>query len=576
MVRAGDIVSVTDSTGEIHSFWDVRMGDGGRSISFGPCTSSFRNGDPHRDAMSADGDRSILRSTRVSAGDLEALAARVSTEGQREGIAVSAPAVDEVVGSVPACAPADVERAVARARTAREHWTSQSPERRGEVLRRFGELVLDHRAVCADVVQLETGKVRRHALEEVASIPNETGYYAKRTPEWLASEPRASTLPGVTTTRVSREPVGVVGVISPWNYPLALSVTDAIPALAAGCPVVLKPDERTPFAALLLADLFEQAGGPPDALQVVTGEGDAVGPALIDAVDYVAFTGGIETGRIVAERAGRNLVDCSLELGGKNPFLVLEDADLEAAVRGAVQSAFTNAGQLCLGCERFLIEESVYDAFLAAFLEATDALELGFAFEYVHDVGSLIDGAHLASVETAVDRAVQDGGTVETGGESRPDVGPFFFEPTVLGGLELEHPIAREEIFGPVVSVHPVPDVETAIAAANDTDGGLHASVWSRDRERGLAVAEAIDCGSVAVNDAYVASYGAMDAPMGGVGSSGIGRRHGREGFDRYLESRSITRSRVGPIADPPGVPQRLSARGLAFLARLRSRFPGG
>ncbi len=514
-----------------------------------------------------------LAATSVSPDRLAALADRVDADDDGT-IEVRAPATDAAVGVVPDCADADVERAVDRARTAQSSWAETAVDERREIIDRFGDLVLKHRAELLDILQLETGKSRRHAVEEVVDVALTCSYYADRGNEAFREERRRGAIPPATTARVTYEPVGVVGAISPWNYPLTLSLTDVLPALVAGNSVVLKPDEKTPYTALALADLLERAGLPTGCFEIVTGRGAAVGPALIDRVDYVSFTGSTETGRLVAEQAGRNLIGCSLELGGKNPLLVLDDADVEEAARGAVQACFANAGQLCLAAERIYVADAVHDEFVEAFVAATRKLTLGTGFDYEDDVGSLIDGDQLERVERHVEDARERGATVLTGGEPRPDVGPFCYEPTILTDLEPEATAACEETFGPVVSVESVPDVATAIRKANDSEYGLNASVWTGDRERGVAVAREIDCGTVCVNDAYVSGWAAVDAPMGGFGDSGLGRRHGPEGIKRYLESRTIATSRTGPLDVPPGVPTAWYARGMFALARLQGWLP--
>ena len=434
------------------------------------------------------------------------------------------------------------------------------------MLDRFGDLVLDRRTELLDLLQVETGKSRRTAVEELFDVPTGCTYLADEAPGVLADERRSGVVPGLTTATVTYEPVGVVGVISPWNYPLTLSMADALPALAAGNAVVVKPDEKTPYGALALGELLEVAGLPDGLFQVVTGEGSTVGPALVDAVDYVAFTGSTETGRTVAERAGRNLVDCSLELGGNNPLVVLADADVDEAARGAVQACFSNAGQLCLSAERIYVEESAYEPFRDAFVRETERLTLGTGYDYDAEVGSLIDAAQLERVRSHVEDARERGATVVTGGRARPDVAPYCYEPTVLEGVDPDATVACEATFGPVVAVAPVPDADAAVDAANDSPYGLNASVWTRDRARGVDVAREIDCGTVNVNDAFLATWGATDAPMGGFGESGLGRRHGPEGIRRYAESRTIGVSRVGPLTFPDRVPTDWFVRG-AFAA---------
>ena len=523
--------------------------------------------------LETDTSPAILERTGLAPNRLAVLSDRIDADGTGT-IDVHAPATDETIGSIPACSERDVERAVERAHEAQSSWAETPVEERGAIFDRFGDLVLEHRGELLDLLQLETGKSRQDALEEVLDVPLTSSYYAEEAPTLLADDPRRGAVAPATTARVTVDPVGVVGIVSPWNYPLTLSVTDAIPALMAGNSVVLKPDEKTPYTALALAELLERAGLPDGVFEIVTGHGPVAGPALIDRVDYVAFTGSTETGRTVAEQAGRNLIDCSLELGGKNPLIVLADADIEEAARGAVQACFTNAGQLCLAAERIYVDESVYEEFLDAFVGATRRLTMGTGFDFEDDVGSLIDGDQLERVEGHVEDALESGASVLTGGRRRPDVGPFCYEPTILTDVDPDSTVACEETFGPVVSVHPVPDTATAIERANDSEYGLNASVWAGDRERGVAVAREIDAGTVCVNDGYVSGWAAVDAPMGGVGDSGLGRRHGREGLERYLEPRTIATSRIGPLDAPPGVPTSWYARGMVALTRLQRRLP--
>ncbi|SDQ57744.1 succinic semialdehyde dehydrogenase [Natronobacterium texcoconense] len=514
----------------------------------------------------------ILGATTLESSRLERLAARIETTGDGASLEVRTPVTDEAIGSVPSCTADDAAAAVERARSAQAAWERAPIDERAAILERFGDLVLKRREELLDIVQLETGKARHHAVEEVLDVPLTCSYYAANGSSILADADRSGAVPLASDATVTYDPVGVVGVISPWNYPLTLAMTDAIPALLAGNAVVCKPDERTPFIALALADLLAEAGLPDGLFQIVTGEGATVGPALIDEVDYVAFTGGTETGRTVAEQAGRSLIGCSLELGGKNPMVVLDDADPETAARGAVKGAFTNAGQLCLAPERIYVDERRYDEFLDAFVGATRRLELGLEFDYGPDVGSLIDGNHLEAVQEFVDDAVENGASLLSGGRARPDVGPFCYEPTILTDVDPDLRVACEETFGPVVTVHPVSGADEAIERANDTEYGLNASVWTTDHERGRKVAREIDYGTVCVNDPYTVGWAATDAPMGGFGDSGLGRRHGPEGLRRYVDARTVATSRIGPLDAPPGVSPRWFARFMFGLTKIQRR----
>ncbi len=514
----------------------------------------------------------LLEETSITSTRLASLTDHLERSQGVSSIDVESPVTGETLASVPASAPETISAVVEESRTAQREWERTPFGERAAILERFADLVVANRTELLDLIQLETGKARIHALQGILDVPSTCSYYVHNGPAVLADDRRQGAFPLITDAVVTKDPVGVVGVISPWNYPMMLSITDAIPALLAGNAVVCKPDERTPFAATALADLLEEAGLPAGVFQVVTGEGGTAGSALIDAVEYVAFTGGTETGRAVAERAGRNLIGCSLELGGKNPLLVLEDADVAQAARGAAAAAYTNAGQLCLAPERIYVAERQYEAFLQAFLEETRALTLGHAFDFGPDIGSLIDANHLERVDQFVTDAKSEGATVLTGGRPRPDIGPCWYEPTVLTDVDPTDRIACEETFGPVVSVTPVRDTAAAIERANDSPYGLNASVWTADRDRGRAIARQIECGTVCINDGFVAGWSATGTPMGGVGDSGLGRRQGPEGIDRFLEARTIATSRVGPFAFPSSLPPQLVVRALSGITAVQRR----
>jgi succinate-semialdehyde dehydrogenase/glutarate-semialdehyde dehydrogenase len=491
----------------------------------------------------------------VAPDRLDALAARVPAGDDAGRLSVEAPFTGDPLGAVPACTPDDVRAAVARARDAADDWAARPVAERAAVLDRVHDRVLDAREELLDVLQAETGKSRADAFEEVLDVANVAGYYADVADSVLAPDRRTGVVPLLTRTTTRHLPAGVVGVITPWNYPLALSASDALPALAAGNAVVCKPDERAPYTSLLAAELLVDAGVPAGCLQVVTGSGPDLGEPLIEAVDHVAFTGSTPVGRRVAETAGRHLTPCTLELGGKNPMVVLADADVGAAARSAVEGAFANAGQLCVSIERIYVEDGAYEPFVDAFVAGTRRRRLGAAYDYGPDVGTLTTPEQLEKTAAHVDDAVERGATVETGGRARPDVAPYAYEPTVLTDVPPGALPATEETFGPVVAVYRVPDADTAVARANDTDYGLHASVWAGDAERGEAIAGRIRAGTVGVDDAYVAAWASVDAPMGGIGDSGIGRRHGPEGLTAYTETRTVARQRVGPLAPPEWLP---------------------
>lgn len=443
------------------------------------------------------------------------------------------------LASIPLSTPQDVADAVARARQAQRTWAERPVAERAAVLGRFARLVLERRSEILDLIQMETGKSRGSAFEEVADVAHLARHYAVRGASYLADRRVRGMLPVLTRTSVHRRPVGVVGVIAPWNYPLTLALAEAAPAFVAGNAVVLKPDPQTTLTALWAAEALEECGLPPGLLEVVAGGGE-VGSALVDTVDHIAFTGSTATGRIIGARAGQRLIGATLELGGKNPLYVAADAPLPAAVAGAVRACFANTGQLCMSIERLILHESIADDFLADFLPRVRALRLGTGLNYTADIGSLTSQAQLERVLTHVDDALARGARVLAGGVHRADIGPYFYAPTVLDEVPPDALVAREETFGPVVSVQRVASDEEAVAAMNDTEYGLNASIWTGNTGRGRALAARVEAGSVNVNEGYTATFASMAAPMGGMKASGLGRRHGRESIEALTEVQTI------------------------------------
>ncbi|MHC0434036.1 succinic semialdehyde dehydrogenase [Streptomyces sp. O3] len=486
------------------------------------------------------------------------------------------PFTGEKLADLPESTPDDVERAFERARAAQRVWAATSVRKRAAVLLRFHDLVLARQAEVLDLIQLETGKARLHAHEEVQAVAVAARHYGRKAPSYLRSKGHTGVVPTLTKVTENRVPRGVVGQIAPWNYPLELSVGDALPAFVSGNAVVMKPDTETCLTALWARDLLIEAGLPAEVFQVVLGEGPVVGPEVVRHADYVSFTGSTRTGREVAQGAAARLVGVSLELGGKNAMLVLQDADIEKAAAGAVRACFSSAGQLCISIERLYVHESIADAFLERFAARTKAMRLGRSLAYGAEMGSLVGERQLETVTRHVDEAVAKGATLIAGGTHRPDIGPYFYEPTILDGVESPMAVCTEETFGPVVSVYRFTDEDEVIERANATPYGLNASVWTKDGRRGRAVAARLRTGTVNVNEGYAPAYGSVQSPMGGMKDSGLGRRHGSEGILKYTEAQTVAHQRLIPLAPSFGMDDeayaRFMTRSLRAMKALRLR----
>jgi len=456
-----------------------------------------------------------------------------------------APFTGGLAASLPLSGEHDVEAAFAMARRAQRSWAARSVRERARILLRFHDLVLDRQADGLDLAQIETGKARRDAFEELVDCAINARHYARRGPRLLRSKDHLGVFPTLTETVQHHFPKGVVGIIAPWNYPVTLAVTDALPALLAGNAVVLRPDIQTTVTALWAVDLMHEAGVPEGVLPVVIGPGSSLGPWVIERADYVMFTGSTPVGREVAKRCGERLIGCSLELGGKNALIVRADADIERSAEIAERACFANSGQLCIGIERLYVHEDVAEEFLAAFLRRVEGLRLKPGVGWGADMGSLVSAKQRDAVLRHVDDAVAKGAEVLTGGRARPDIGPFYVEPTVLRGVTPDMLACKDETFGPVTSVYTFRTDDEAVALANDSVYGLNASILTRDTRVGRAMAARIEAGTVNVNEAYGATWGSTGAPMGGMKASGLGRRHGVEGLMKYTESQTVSVQRL-------------------------------
>jgi len=489
----------------------------------------------------------------------------VATSG--ETYPTTAPFTGQPVADVPVSSPADVAAAFEQARRAQVEWAATPVRQRAQVLLNLHDLVLDRQAEIMDLAQWESGKARKHAFEEVAHVAMTARYYGLTAARHLRTTSRLGAFPGLTKVQLNRVPKGAVGIISPWNYPFTMALSDGLPALAAGNAVVSKPDTLTTLSALLGIELLREAGLPDELWQVVSGSGPVVGAALIDSADFVCFTGSTKTGRLVAAQAGRRLIGCSLELGGKNPMLVLRDAAIARAAEGAVRACFSSAGQLCVSMERMYVADEIYDRFVAAFLKRVAGMRLAADFSFDTDMGSVVSQAQLETVAAHVDDAVAKGARVLAGGRRRPDIGPLFYEPTVLEGVHPGMTCFRDESFGPVVALYRFTSEADAVARANAGGYGLNASIYTRDLDRGRRLAAQIRCGTVNLNEGYAPSFGSVDSPMGGMRDSGLGRRQGPEGIHRYTDPQAVAAMRVR--AAPVGVSDETYARAITATLRL-------
>jgi acyl-CoA reductase-like NAD-dependent aldehyde dehydrogenase len=465
------------------------------------------------------------------------------------GIDVENPATGHVIATVPVVPPEQVAELVARARRAQPGWEALGFEGRAAVMKRCQKWISDNAERVIETIVSETGKAYEDALlAEVSYAEGAFSFWAKNAERYLEEERVKTASPFAKGRKliVRYAPLGVVGVIGPWNYPLTNSFGDCIPALMAGNAVVLKPSEITPLTSMLMGEMLRECGLPDDVYQVAPGYGETA-QALIDEVDFVMFTGSTATGKKVMARAAETLTPVALELGGKDPMIVCSDADIERAANAAVHYSMQNAGQTCISTERVYVEEPIYDEFVRLVTDRVRDLRQGTpGGPGSTDLGAVINPPQADIVERHVKDAVEHGARVLVGG-GRRDQNGHFFEPTVL--VDVDHSMAcmREETFGPTVPIMKVRDTEEAVRLANDSPYGLQASVWTKDAAKGERLARRIEAGAVTVNDAQV-NYVALELPMGGWKESGLGTRHGADGIRKYTKKQSVLVTSFAPM----------------------------
>lgn len=465
-------------------------------------------------------------------------------------ISVINPVTGQQLHSLDGMSAKDVAIQFAEARELQPSWDALGAKSRAKIAAKLADLLIENQEQLMDQLQQETGKSRSHAFEEITGALGSISYYAKVAPKLMRRSRVKAGVPIMLSAYTEPQAVGVVGIITPWNYPLALTMMDVIPALLAGNAVVQKADNQTAKTVVFARDLAVRAGVPEGIWRVVYGEPAEVGNAVTDNADYVAFTGSTPTGKIVAERAARRLVGYSLELGGKNPMIVMPGADLEKAAEIAIGSAFGNSGQLCVSIERIYVPNHAMAQFEQILKSKVESLTLGDSRKFEFDLGALSSKAQLDRVSGFIERAKAEGARVVTGGKPLAEIGPNFYAPTVLADLPLGAEILHKEVFGPVIALVGYNSLDEAVELANATEFGLNASIVG-DPKKALSLASRLMAGSVNINEGYRATMASMAAPMGGMKQSGMGRRSGPGGLLRFTETRTIGVANRLPIGLP-------------------------
>ncbi len=470
----------------------------------------------------------------------------IPSDAGRRRYQVKSPVTFEPIGDFDAATKDEVVAAVDRARKAQAEWAQRSFDERAEIMWRLVDRVVARQDEIVDIVVKETGKARSEAIAmEVFSPCAAISYYAKRAKKMLAPTVRrpAGLMGLAKKVKLVYKPLGVVGLITPWNGPVVLAMNPMVQALMAGNAVVHKPSEVTPLSALLIESLVREAGLPEGLYQVVRGDGQTGADLIAAGVDKISFTGSAATGRKVAAACGERLIPVTLELGGKDAMIVCADADLDVAAKGAVMGSCMNTGHYCCGTERIYVVESVYDAFLERVVEQTKALRQSDTGEC--DVGAVFWDKQMDIIERHMEDAVDRGAQVLVGGARNPDLQGLYFQPTVVVDVDHDMALMREETFGPILAIQKVRDEDEALALANDSEYGLDGNVWTRDLEKGARIAEKMETGGVCVNDMAV-TYGIPEAPFGGVKSSGVGQVNGEVGLRGYTHPHPIVIGKKG------------------------------